>query len=450
MTLTILQFSWFLRFSGLIVPTSSILNAIQALELINPLEKDIFFYALQGCLVDKPSDRNRFKNLFRRFFVDKNPLDFEQLRAETKLQIKKFIDSLKGEKNQIDMVLSNFLEGNIVEFLCSLEPTEGNKSEKKPLTKPRIVKKGIKRAHVEDKIKEFAKASYHISREEREKLEHFLINQLDKTTDLIEQTNPPLRRRGGYLLPWEKQRTLAAVSFDKMTLKEHQIIKESVEKLAHQLNDALNKRNKKATRGAIDVKCTIRHSIRFGGIPFEIKRKSPPKKKTKIVALCDISMSVSHTAQLMLLLLYRLQNRFSKIRSFVFVRDAYEISQFFQRHSLEVALEKAVEKHKIGLGQLTNYGVAFKSFLDRYSTALTKDTTLIVLGDGQNNQIDPQVETMKKIREKVRRTIWLNPEEKKYWCSKTNVTYKYSPYCDHLVECATLEQLSDFARKLVL
>ncbi len=449
MILNVLQFSQFLRYKGLIVPTSSILSAIQALEHVDLLDREQFFYAVQGCLIDKPDDRDRFKALFDRFFVSGIPIDFEQLKTETKLQIKVFASNLKEEKSQVSTVLANFLEGNIVEFLSAVDGTDGDREKKKKSKDREIKKKGLRHAQVEDKIIEFAKASYHVSRDEREKLEQFLLNQLEKAIETIDPAAPQRKARG-FLLPWEKQRTLAAVSFDKMTLKEHQIVKDAVEKLAQQLNDALAKRNKKSNKGSIDVKSTIRSSIRYGGIPFEVKRRIPPKKKAKIVALCDISMSVSHTAQLMLLLLYRLQNRFSKIKSFVFVRESYEISQFFQRHPLEIALEKAVEKHKIGLGQLTNYGVAFKSFLDKYSASLTKDTTLIILGDGQNNQIDPQISTMKAMKEKVKRTIWLNPEEKKYWGSPTNVTYNYSPYCDQLVECATLEQLSDFARKLVL
>ena len=59
-------------------------------------------------------------------------------------------------------------------------------------------------------------------------------------------------------------------------------------------------------------------------------------------------------------------------------------------------------------------------------------------------------EFFKDITEKVARTIWLNPEEERYWYTQTNVTLKYKPYCDELVECATLDQLSTFVRNLVI
>ncbi len=233
-------------------------------------------------------------------------------------------------------------------------------------------------------------------------------------------------------------------------MKEREQVKEAVEKLAQKLKDALTCRKKRSRRGSLDIKNTIRSSLRYGGVPFDFRRRVHHRKKRKIVALCDISMSVAYQAHLLLLLLYRLQDRFSKMRSFVFVRNTYEISYYFKENSLESALEKAVRQHRIGLGQLTNYGIAFKTFLDSYSSALTKDTTLIILGDGENNWNNPKVEYLRQITEKVRRTIWLNPEEEKYWYNQTNVIMKYKPYCDELVECGTLEQLSDFVGNLVI
>lgn len=73
-----------------------------------------------------------------------------------------------------------------------------------------------------------------------------------------------------------------------------------------------------------------------------------------------------------------------------------------------------------------------------------------ILGDALNNGVDPQVEYLKEMADKAARTIWLNPEEEKYWYSSGSAIRDYKPYCTQVVECATIEQLSDFARNLVL
>lgn len=451
-----LQFSSFLRFKGLTVATSSLLNAIEATRFVNPLDRRQFYFALQACFVTKPDDRSKFAELFDRFFKDKTPLRFEQIESSVKLQIDEFVKRIREEGGTPDRILADYLEGDVTGLLelCGDESSvlSEQDDEFRSLGRDREQdrKKVIRKVSaLNDKIVDFTRASYHLSKENREVLGDYLRSKLQAAADLMEEKSGK-RSIHGYLMPWEKQRTVSTISFDKLTFKEHEKIKDAVEKLAQKLKDALTRQKKKARRGHIDIKGTIRSSMRFGGIPFDIRRRVPSRKKGKIVAICDISMSVAYAAHLMLLLLYRLQDRFTRIRSFIFVRSTYEISHYFREHSLEKALEKAVRQHHIGLGQLTNYGIAFKTFLDNYSSSLTRDATLIVLGDGQNNQNDPKAEYLKRMSEKVARTIWLNPEEEKYWYTRTNVTLKYKPYCDELVECATLDQLSDFVRNLVI
>ena len=456
MMAAMLQFSSFLRFKGVTVTTTSLLNAMEAIQFVNPIDRQQFYFALQGCFVTRPDDRSRFRELFDRFFHDKTPLRFEQIDSSVKLQIDEFAKRIKAEGGIANRILADYLEGDVTGIWEMFGKEENrlsgqdDKSHSLKKTKEQNQKKIIRKISVlNDKIADFTAASYHLSKENRTVLSDYLRNKLQAAAELTREKRPPKSIHGN-LMPWEKQRTISTISFDKLTLKEHEKIKDAVEKLAQKLKDALTRQKKRARKGHINIKDTLRSSMRFGGIPFCIKRRVPGRKKGKIVAICDISMSVAYAAHLMLLLLYRLQDRFTRIRSFIFVRNTYEISHFFNEHSLETALEKAVKQHHIGLGQLTNYGIAFKSFLDRYSSSLTKDTTLIILGDGQNNQNDPKAEYLQAMSEQVARTIWLNPEEEKYWYTRTNVTWQYKPYCDELVECATLDQLSGFVRNLVI
>jgi uncharacterized protein with von Willebrand factor type A (vWA) domain len=452
-----LQFTSFLRFKGLAVATSSVLNSISALQLVNMMDKDQVFYALQGCLIQKPEDRSKFKEFFYRFFEDKTPIEYETLDSLTRLEVEEFAKMLRKENDRVHDVLADYLEGDINGLMETVSPFEtvvygeGN-TEVEGMNELSIwnqKKLAQKMAGLTDKIQDFTAAQYHMTREKREELNQYLRDHLEEVADIL-QKNTLKKPTQGHLMPWEKQRTISTIAFDKLTIKEHEKIKDDVEKLAQKFKDALTQQKKRSRKGQLDIKNTLRSSMKFGGIPFDIRRKVPARKKGKIVVFCDISMSVAYAAHLMLQFIYRLQDRFSRIRSFIFIRNAYEISHFFKEHSMEVALEKAVKEHHIGLGQLTNYGQAFKSFTDNYSSSLTKDSTLIVLGDGQNNQNDPKEEFFKDITEKVARTIWLNPEEERYWYTQTNVTLKYKPYCDELVECATLDQLSTFVRNLVI
>ncbi|NOY52478.1 MAG: VWA domain-containing protein [Deltaproteobacteria bacterium] len=454
MTSVLLQFANFLRYNGFPIATSSLHDAVTALKEIELLDREQFLFALQGCFIKQSRDRPKFIRLFHRFFEDHSPLEFEQLDSVVKLEALEFAGELRREGDQTEKLLADYIEGEVDGLLDlvrgedTVEIGEGELSDR-PLSKSKRekVRKAIR--VIQDKREAYTEASYQMTRDQREALSEFLRRRLQDAQDLLQEkrTARPAQEK---LLPWERQRTISMIKFDRLTLKEHARVKEAVEKLAQKLKDALIRREKRAHHGSLDIKNTIRSSLRYDGVPFDLRRRVHRRKKGKIVALCDISMSVAYEAHLMLLLLYRLQDRFSKIRSFIFVRTAHEISYYFKEHNLETAFEKAVKQHRIGLGQLTNYGIAFETFLEKYSSALDKDTTLIVLGDGENNWNDPKVETFRRITERVRRTIWLNPEEEEFWYSATNVVMQYKPYCDDLRECATLEQLTDFVGSLVV
>ena len=68
---------------------------------------------------------------------------------------------------------------------------------------------------------DFAAASFHMPKDKREALSDFLIQHLKEAASLIKQE--PIKKHGRQkLMPWEKQRTISTISFDKMTLDEQE------------------------------------------------------------------------------------------------------------------------------------------------------------------------------------------------------------------------------------
>ncbi|MCP4752156.1 MAG: VWA domain-containing protein [Proteobacteria bacterium] len=450
------QFANYMRFHDMTVSPPALHNAIAALEWIDPLETSQFYSALESCLVQKMDDRERFRSIFDMFFIDKTPIEFEHEDSVFRLQVEEFTNGMRKDGDYIAHILADYIEGDVTGVMQNIGDQPGFRVVQDEvasglgMSKDEVRKEILEQITVlVDRVDDFAAASLHMAREKREALSDFLREHLQEAANLVEQ-KPIHKDTSRHLMPWEKKRTISSISFDKLTLNEQEKVKDEVEKIAQKLKDALSRQKKKARRGHIDIKNTIRSSMKFGGIPFNVKRKVPNRRKGKIIAICDISMSVAFAAQFMLLLLYRLQNRFSKIRSFVFIRNTFEVSPLFGMYPLETALQKAIKRYNIGMGQLTNYGNAFKSFLDTYPTAITKDTTLLILGDGMNNHNDPQVKCLKEMAAKAVRTIWLNPEEEKYWYSPSSAISDYAPICTQMVECATIDQLSEFAKNLVL
>jgi uncharacterized protein with von Willebrand factor type A (vWA) domain len=72
---------------------------------------------------------------------------------------------------------------------------------------------------------------------------------------------------------------------------------------------------------------------------------------------------------------------------------------------------------------------------------VTKNTTVIILGDARNNFFPPRAENLKAIGERCKRLIWLNPETKPFWGTGDSEIKTYAPYCHLLTECNTLNHL---------
>ena len=72
--------------------------------------------------------------------------------------------------------------------------------------------------------------------------------------------------------------------------------------------------------------------------------KEKKRKKTEVMALCDVSSSVWTASRFMLNLLYAIQDQFTKVRSFVFVSDLGEVTALFDRYETNEAIKKALKE----------------------------------------------------------------------------------------------------------
>ena len=152
----------------------------------------------------------------------------------------------------------------------------------------------------------------------------------------------------------------------------------------------------------------------------------------------------------MLNMLYSLQDCFSRVKSFVFISEIHEASDYFDRHDTNEAIEKILFEADINYGDMTDYGATFKTFQDNHMNDLDKKTTLIVIGDGRSNYLNPQEHIFSEMREKVRRVIWLNPEPEQFWGSGDSEMNTYKAYCHEVRVCRNLNQLTEFIEELVL
>jgi uncharacterized protein with von Willebrand factor type A (vWA) domain len=219
---------------------------------------------------------------------------------------------------------------------------------------------------------------------------------------------------------------------------DYQLMQALVRKMARRLAAKYSRRRHIANRGHLDVRKTLRRSMGYGGVPFDIAFKVKKVDKPSIVAICDVSKSVAAAAQFLLTFLYSLNEVVDRLDAFAFSGRLIPVTGILDDHAVDQAIFKVLAE--IGFQQ-TDYGQALADFCDDHLDRLDRRTTVIFLGDGRSNFADPRLDLMRQIHDRSRAVIWLNPEPESYWGQGDSVMNRYARFCHVAKQCGTLEQL---------
>jgi len=219
---------------------------------------------------------------------------------------------------------------------------------------------------------------------------------------------------------------------------DYQLMAALVRKMAKRLAAKYSRRRHIAHKGHLDVRKTLRRSLAYGGVPFDIQFKVKKVDKPSIVAICDVSKSVAAAAQFLLTFLYSLNEVVDRLEAFAFSGRLISVNDILDDHGVEQAIFKVLQE--IGFQQ-TDYGRALQDFSEQHLDKLDRRTTVIILGDGRSNFADPRLDLMREIHDRSRAVIWLNPEPESYWGQGDSVMNRYARFCHVAKQCGTLEQL---------
>ncbi|AWM11240.1 vWA domain-containing protein [Bradyrhizobium symbiodeficiens] len=211
-----------------------------------------------------------------------------------------------------------------------------------------------------------------------------------------------------------------------------------IRQIARRLRERYSKPRKRQRRGHLDVRRTLRRNAAWGGIPFLTAWKRKHRDRPKIVALCDVSGSVAQVSDFFLLLIHSLHEVVDDVRSFAFSSHMIEVSEILEKKSPEEAMAEIMSK--VGFGS-SDYGSSLVDFEKDFMSALTPRTTVIVLGDARSNNLDPRADILRRISERSKRLVWLNPEGRLAWGFGDSEMPRYATFCTVVRQCATAQQL---------
>ncbi len=235
--------------------------------------------------------------------------------------------------------------------------------------------------------------------------------------------------------------------FRALSDREMDLLRKEVRRLANRLRSRIALRQKRAKSGQLDAKATIRANLKHGGVPMEIKHRDH-RIRPKLVVICDISTSMRYCSELMLSLVYSLQDLVTKTHAFAFIDHLEYISPDFAGREADAAIDAVLQRMPPGYYS-TDMGYALEGFTHGYMDTVDPRTTVIVVGDGRNNYNNPRLEILDQLARRSRRLIWINPEPPMLWGSGDSDMLQYAPLCTNIVMAATLAELTDAVDELL-
>ena len=208
--------------------------------------------------------------------------------------------------------------------------------------------------------------------------------------------------------------TIASIQkkdFQELSQEELKIAKDIIAKMKLIDKPVKTRRWKKNPTGnRIDVKESIKKSIKTNG---EIIRWNTTSKKTSeptIIMLCDISGSMKTYSTILLHFLHAVVQKHTSVSAFLFGTNLTNVSRQLRHHDINLALEK-ISQLSLDWGSGTRIGFAISEFNLKWSRRVTtQNSTIILVSDGLDSDAGQDLKKpMERLKRSCKKIIWLNP-----------------------------------------
>lgn len=220
-------------------------------------------------------------------------------------------------------------------------------------------------------------------------------------------------------------------------------LRRRVAPLARHLASRLAARRRRARRGPIDLRRTLRRSMSTGGVPMRPAFRRPRPGRPELVLFCDVSGSVAGFSHFTMMLVQALREQFSRIRIFCFVDGCIEVTDLFGPNADlgRVMVKITARPGLLAFDGHSDYGAALGRFAEGWPDVVGPRTSLLVLGDGRTNYRDPNLPVLGRLAEAARHAHWLNPEPQAQWGTGDSAARSYGQVVP-MHECRTAAQLA--------
>lgn len=204
---------------------------------------------------------------------------------------------------------------------------------------------------------------------------------------------------------------LQQMDFEAMSAEQIAAARAEIRKLTLPLDARPTRRFRPDPTGPrFDLRDTIRASLRQGGEIMTLERRRRVTRPPPLVALCDISGSMSRYAQVLLHFLHAVTNDRDRVHSFLFGTRLTNVTRQLRHRDAEVAFELVSHIVPDWSGG-TRIGEALEDFNKHWARrVLGQGAVVLLITDGLDRDgAKGLAEATERLRKSCRRLIWLNP-----------------------------------------
>ena len=227
-------------------------------------------------------------------------------------------------------------------------------------------------------------------------------------SELIET---PERQEQDLRLSVSDKEVLQKKDFAQMSAAEIADALRAIEKMKLPQAELLTRRHRPDSRGLrLDLRRTLRASLHTGGDIINIHRLGRVEKPAPIVALLDISGSMSEYTRLFLHFLHAIADARKRVSVFLFGTRLTNVTRALRHRDPDEALAScsaAVEDWAGGTQIATSLHNFNKLWARR---VLSQGAIVLLISDGLEREVDSTLAfEMDRLHRSCRRLIWLNP-----------------------------------------
>jgi uncharacterized protein len=239
--------------------------------------------------------------------------------------------------------------------------------------------------------------------------------------------------------------------FAQMTAAEVAAAKDAIARLALPLDELRTRRLAPHRHGhSIDIRRTLRASMKAGGAVIDLKYLGAKTRMPPLVALLDISGSMSQYTRLFLHFLHAVTDARKRVTTFLFGTRLTNVTRALKSRDPDEALaacSSAVPDWSGG----TRIGTSLRSFNKKWARrVLTQGAIVLLITDGLERDPDEKLAfEIDRLHRSCRRLIWLNPLLRfDRFEAKAKGVRLMLPHVDEFRPIHNLEAIADLCRAL--